>query len=155
MRFFYGEKNILRALEEAAFWKNQEAEHTDVIIEIVPDLEDEFVERLEEYKEVFNSTEARIVQYMEAAVNCMNNLSPEMYQNIMNVINMSIRQSQVFVDFLGMLLRDSDAVNNNPVAQVVINHIRRESEYFIGIVTAFLSASCNRQNSFDNMRYYR
>src|SRR5690554_7858359 len=120
MRFFYGEKNILRALEEAAFWKNQEAEHTDVIIEIVPDLEDEFVERLEEYKEVFNSTEARIVQYMEAAVNCMNNLSPEMYQNIMNVINMSIRQSQVFVDFLGMLLRDSDAVNNNPVAQVVI-----------------------------------
>jgi len=154
MRFFYGEKNILRALEEAAFWKNQEAEHTDVIMEVVPDLEDEYVERLEEYKEVFNSTEARIVQYMEAAVNCMNNLSPEMYQNIMNVINLSIRQSQVFVDFLGMVLRDSDAVNNNPVAQVVINHIRRESEYFIGIVTAFLSASCNRQDDFHNMRYY-
>ena len=66
----------------------------------------------------------------------------------MNIINLSVRQSQVFVDFLGMLLRDSDAVKNNPSAVVVINHIRRESEYFIGIVTAFLTASCNQQNGF-------
>ena len=148
MRFFYGEKNILRALEEAAFWKNQEAEHTDVIMEIVPDLEDEYVERLEEYKEIFNSTEARIVQYMEAAVNCLNNLSPEMHQNIVDIINLSLKQSQVFVDFLGMLLRESDAVKNNPAAGVVVNHIRRESEYFIGVVTAFLSSSCNQPSNF-------
>jgi hypothetical protein len=143
MRFFYDDKNILRALEEAQFWKNQEAEHTDVIMEIVPDLEKEYVSKLEEYKRIFNSTEARIVQYMEAAVNCLNNLSPEMYEHIINVINLSARQSQVFVDFLGLLLRDSEAVKSNPAAVVVLNHIRRESEYFIGIVTAFLSESCN------------
>lgn len=150
MRFFYGDKNILRALEEAQFWKHQESEHTDVILEIVPDLEDEYVTRLEEYKEIFNSTEARIVQYMEAAVNCHNTMSPEMTQDIVNIINLAIRQSQVFIDFLGMLLRESEAVKNNPAAVVVINHIRRESEYFIGIVTAFLSASCTQQNSFYN-----
>lgn len=155
MRFFYGEKNILRALEEAEFWKNQEAEHTDVIIEVVPDLEEEFVERLEEYKEVFNSTEGRIVQYMEAAINCMNNLSPEMHQNIVDIINLSIRQSQVFIEFLGMLLRDSEAVKNNPAAVVVINHIRRESEYFIGIVTAFLNDSCNQENgNYNSGRFF-
>ena len=156
MRFFYGEKNILRALEEAQFWKHQESEHTDVILEIVPDLEDEYVTRLEEYKEIFNSTEARIVQYMESAVNCHNALSPEMTQDIVNIINLAIRQSQVFVDFLGILLRDSEAVKNNPAAIVVINHIRRESEYFIGIVTAFLSASCTQQNGmYNDMRYSR
>ena len=156
MRFFYGEKNILRALEEAQFWKHQEGEHVDVIMEVVPDLEDEYVDKLEEYKEIFNSTEARIVQYMEAAVNCQYNLSPEMYQDIVNIINLAIRQSQVFVDFLGMLLRDSNAVKNNPAAVTVVNHIRRESEYFIGIVTAFLSDSCNQQNSFYNdMRFLR
>ena len=156
MRFFYGEKNILRALEEAQFWKHQESEHTDVILEIVPDLEDEYVTRLEEYKEIFNSTEARIVQYMESAVNCHNALSPEMTQDIVNIINLAIRQSQVFVDFLGILLRDSEAVKNNPAAVVVINHIRRESEYFIGIVTAFLSASCTQQNGmYNDMRYSR
>ncbi len=156
MRFFYGDKNILRALEEAQFWKHQESEHTDVIMEVVPDLEDEYVTKLEEYKEIFNATHAQIVQYMEAAVNCHDTMSPEMTQDIFNIINLSIRQSQVFVDFLGMLLRDSDAVKNNPTAVVVINHIRRESEYFIGIVTAFLSTSCTQQNGlFNDMRYSR
>ena len=156
MRFFYGDKNILRALEEAEFWKQQESEHTDVIMEVVPDLEDEYVDKLEEYKEIFNSTRARIVQYMEAAVNCQYNLSPEVYQNIDNIINLSIRQSQVFADFLGMLLRDSEAVKNNPSAVTVINHIRREAEYFIGIVTAFLSSSCTQQNgNYNDMNFSR
>ena len=154
MRFFYGDKNILRALEEAQFWKHQESEHTDVIMEVAPDLEDEYVTRLEEYKEIFNATEARIVQYMETAVNCHNIMSPEMTQDIVNIINLAIRQSQVFVDFLGVLLRDSEAVKNNPAAVVVINHIRRESEYFIGIVTAFLSASCTQQNGMYNDMIY-
>ncbi len=153
MRFFYGEKNILRALEEAEFWKHQESEHTDVIQEIVPDIEEEYLNRLEEYKEIFNSTHGRIVQLIETAVNCHNILSPEVYQDIINIINLSVKQSQVFVEFLSLLLRDNEAVKNNPAAGVVLNHIRRESEYFIGIITAFLTASCNQQNSFMRDRY--
>lgn len=148
MRFFYGDKNILRALEEAEFWKRQESEHTDVIQEIVPDLEEVHITRLEEYKEVFDSTLGRIVQYTETAVNCQNILSPDIYQSIISVINIALAQSQVFIDFLGLLLRESDAVKNNPAAVEVINHIRRESEYFIGIVKAFLDHSCNMQNGF-------
>lgn len=154
MRFFYGDKNILRALEEAEFWKHQESEHTDVIQEIVPDLEETYVSRLEEYKEIFDSTNGRIIQYMEAAVNCQNVLSPDIYQDIINIINLAIAQSKVFIDFLGILLRESEAVKNNPTAIVVINHIRRESEYFVGIVTAFMNESCNMQNGFSrDMRF--
>lgn len=148
MRFFYGEKNVLRALEEADFWKRQESEHIDVIQEIVPDLEEEYVNRLDEYKEIFDSTHARIVQLMETAVNCHNSLSPEIYQNMISLINLAVRQSQVFIEFLSLLLRDSDAVKSNPTAGIVINHIRRESEYFIGVVTAFLTESCNQPNDF-------
>lgn len=148
MRFFYGEKNILRALEEAEFWKHQESEHTVVIQEITPDLEEEYVNKLDQYKEIFDSTHGRIVRLIETAVNCHNILSPEIYEEMISLIDLAIRQSQVFVEFLGMLLRDSDAVKNNPTSEVVINHIRRESEYFIGIVTAFLTASCNQQNVF-------
>ncbi|WP_313164833.1 DUF2935 domain-containing protein [Sedimentibacter sp.] len=148
MRFFYGEKNVLRALEEADFWKRQESEHIDVIQEVVPDLEEEYVNRLDEYKEIFDSTHARIVQLMETAVNCHNLLSPEIYQNMISLINLAVRQSQVFIEFLSLLLRDSEAVKSNPTAGIVINHIRRESEYFIGVVTAFLTTSCNQQNDF-------
>lgn len=147
MRFFYGDKNIIRALDEAEFWKHQESEHTDVIREVTPDLEEEYVTKLEEYKEIFDSTHARIVQFIETAINCQNILSPENYQGIINIINLAVAQSKVFVDFLTMLLRESNAVKNNPSAAVVINHIRRESEYFIGIINAFMDSSCNQQNN--------
>lgn len=143
MRFFYGDKNILRALEEAEFWKHQESEHTDVIMEIAPDLENEYVEKLEQYKHIFDSTHDRAVQYSETAINCNNIVSGEIYENIVNIVDLSIRQSKVFVDFLGMLLSDSEAVKENPTAVTVVNHIRRESEYFIGVVTAFLNEACS------------
>lgn len=143
MRYFYGDKNILRALEETEFWKHQESEHTDVIMEVAPDLENEYVEKLEQYKQIFDSTHDRAVQYSQAAINCNNIVSGEMYENIVNIVDLSIRQSKVFVDFLGMLLRDSEAVKENPAAVTVVNHIRRESEYYIGAATAFLNEGCN------------
>lgn len=143
MRYFYGDKNILRALEETEFWKHQESEHTDVIMEVAPDLENEYVEKLEQYKQIFDSTHDRAIQYSQAAVNCNNIVSGEMYENIVNIVDLAIRQSKVFVDFLGMLLRDSEAVMENPAAVTVVNHIRRESEYYIGVVTAFLNEGCN------------
>ena len=153
MRYFYGDKNILRALEEAEFWKHQESEHTDVIQEISPDLESEYVERLEKYKQIFDSTHDRAVQYAQTAINCQNIIAGGMYEDIVQIIDLSLRQSKVFVDFLGMLLSESEAVKNNPAAVTVLNHIRRESEYFIGVVTAFLNEGCSNQNGLNNILY--
>ena len=39
MRFYYGDKTPLRVLDEIEFWKQQESEHTVVILQIVDDLE--------------------------------------------------------------------------------------------------------------------
>lgn len=150
MRFNYGEMNVLRALEEAEFWKHQEGEHTQVIQEVVPDLEDEYVDKLMEYKEIFDSTEARLVQYIETIVNLNNTIMPSMNQEIMKIINLTIMQSQVFVDFLGRVIKESTAVSNNPIANVVIHHIRRESEYYIGIVKAFLDLYKEQNNGYNN-----
>ncbi|WP_326909260.1 DUF2935 domain-containing protein [Sedimentibacter sp. MB31-C6] len=151
MRFIYGEMNILRALEEAEFWKRQESEHTVVIQEVVPDLEEEYVNKLIEYKEIFDSTESRITQYIENIVNNQN-ISPRIYEDNAQLINLAIKQSQVFINFLSMLLRESDPVMNDPISTTVINHIRRESEYFIGIVSAFLDLlmqdTANKRKNF-------
>ena len=146
MRFNYGNNNAIRALEEAEFWKHQESEHTDVIQEIAPDLEEEYVNKLVEYKEIFNSTEARIIQYIETIINCKGEISPGMNQYVMQLIDVAIRQSQVFIDFLTKMLSESKAVTNNPIAVIVVNHIRRESEYFIGIVSAFMNSNCISDN---------
>ncbi len=153
MRFNYGEMNSLRALEESEFWKNQEAEHTIVIQEVVPDLEEDYVEKLIEYKGVFDSTIARIVQYIETIINLEDSISPEINEEIMQIIKIAIMQSQVFVDFLNTMLKESTAVGNNPIANVVINHIRRESDYYIGVVKAFLDSFNYKNNGYAN--FYR
>lgn len=150
MRFNYGEMNSLRALEEAEFWKHQEGEHTQVIQEVVMDLEDEYVDKLMEYKGIFDSTEARLVQYIETLININTSITPEMEQEIMQMIYLTIAQSQVFVDFLGKIIRESTAVSNNPIANVVIHHIRRESEYYIGLVKAFLAHINDQNNEYNN-----
>lgn len=150
MRFNYGEMNILRALEESEFWKNQESEHTQVIQEVVPDLEQDYVDKLIEYKDVFDSTIARIVQYIETIINLEESISPDFTEEIMQIIKIAIMQSQVFVDFLNKLLKNSTAVGNNPIANVIINHIRRESDYYIGVVKAFLDLNNKKNNMYDN-----
>lgn len=153
MRFNYGEMNALRALEESEFWKNQESEHTQVIQEVVPDLEEDYVEKLIEYKGVFDSTIARIVQYIETIINLEDSISPEINEEVIQLIKITIMQSQVFVDFLNKMLKDSTAVGNNPIANVVINHIRRESDYYIGVVKAFLDSTNYKNNGYAN--FYR
>lgn len=146
MRFIYGEANILRALEESEFWKHQESEHTDVIQEMVPDLEQEYVNILDEYKNIFDATESKIIQLIEAVINIPTMISLELYNEIMSIINLSINQSMIFSNFLGVLLSESDAIKNNPSAGALLHHMRRESEYYIGIITAFLDYMNNPNN---------
>lgn len=138
MQFCYGEKNHIRILEEAEFWKRQEAEHTVVIREIVSDLEEKFVEELEESQKVFSAMEATILQYIERLNRSCYMMTPELVQNIIHLIQVTLRQSQMFVNLLTTIMGESAAAKNNLAAIVVINHIIRESEYYIGIAKAYL-----------------
>jgi hypothetical protein len=140
MRFYYGEKNILRVLDESEFWKRQETEHTIVIHTIVPNLEVEFVRQLEEFEIAFRPMEGKAIQLMECVIRSKGRLGPELRQEIILFIEAALSQSHQFIKFLDTLLSQSMAVKANPTAQVVINHIRRESEYFIGIAQVILKS---------------
>lgn len=134
MRLIYGEKNLLRALDETEFWKHQEAEHTSVIRQIVPNLEMEFVNQLEAWELAFSQTQARAVSFIETIIRGGNYISSELKEDILQFLTFALRQSQNWVNFLNFLVANSQAVKANPTAPVVISHIRRESEYFIGIL---------------------
>lgn len=136
MYFYYGEKNMHRALDEATFWKHQEAEHTVVIREVTKGLEPEFVEELKKFEEAFNKTHGMVIKYIETIIRSKGQISPVMAQQIMTLIRFCIQQSQQFVILLSRILSESKAVTQ--LSQVVINHIRRESEYFIGIAQIML-----------------
>lgn len=139
MRYYYGEKTFLRVLDEAKFWKRQEAEHTVVIRELVNNLEPEFVNQLEKFEESFNRTKGMVVRYIETVVRSKGRISPTIEKQILELIDYCLRQSQQFIRLLNRLLTESRAVRGNMVAATVINHIRRESEYFIGIAQTVLA----------------
>lgn len=139
MQFYYGDKNLLRVLDEVEFWKRQEAEHTVVIREIAPNLEAHYVQLLEEWERAFTQTHGLAVQYIETIIRSNYNINSALKQQIIQFVRYAIDQSRKFIGFLNELSAKSAAIRNNPATQVVINHIRRESEYFVGIVQAFLA----------------
>lgn len=138
MKHYYGDKMFLRALDEAEFWKRQESEHTVVIRNIVPGLEEEYVRQLQNWEQALSQTQATAERYMEAVIRSGSCISPQLQQQIMQFINFCICQSQEFVQFLNLISSRSAVIRDNPVVLVVIDHIRRESEYFIGIAIAVI-----------------
>lgn len=138
MHFYYGDKNLLRVLDEAEFWKHQESEHTVVIREVVSNLEPVYINKLQEWQQAFAQTEGLVVRYIETVIRAGCVINPVLEQQILQLICFCIEQSQQFIQFLNTLATESKAVSRNPVALTVIAHIRRESEYFIGIAQTIL-----------------
>lgn len=136
MQYYYGDKMPLRILDEGEFWKHQEAEHTDVIIALVPDLEPQFVEALKAWGQELARTQAVFVRYIETAARSGSYTNPQFYAEVMQLVHFAAQQSHQFIALLNQLGTESTPIKNNPTAIVVLNHIRRESEYFIGITNA-------------------
>jgi len=138
LQFYYGNDQIyLRVLDEIEFWKQQEAEHTTVIREIAPSLDSATVEQLQAFQSDFKETEQKAVQLIETVIRSQGQINQSMIQHIMEFVRYAMQESREFIQFLRGLL-SSPQVANNMVAKVVINHIIRESEYFIGIAQAII-----------------
>ena len=139
MQYYYGAQNILRALDEAEFWKHQEMEHASLIIHITPNLESAYVHKLEELGREIGHLYAEAVKYIESVSRSRGVLSREIKMQILNFIKKSVEQSQRFATFMEELLEKSHAVHENRHSQTVIHHMIRESKYFIGIAQLILS----------------
>lgn len=138
MQFYYGDQSFLRILDEMEFWKRQESEHTVVIREMAPNLESQYVKELQEWELAFKEAEHKAVQLIETVIRSQGQLNQTMIQYIMEVISYALEQSKQFVLFLNDILRNSQ-VKTNTMVKVVINHIIRESEYFIGIAQTIIA----------------
>lgn len=131
MLFVYGPYLPVRILEEIRFWKREEAEHTEVIKAIVPELEENYVRALDEWKQVFTGTQAaadRLLQYSSSSPAAAAN--PQLIRQTERLLNASVRQSREFV-------QQSAAVRAVPAAPVVQRHIIGISEYYLGKLEKF------------------
>ncbi|MFC3040724.1 DUF2935 domain-containing protein [Virgibacillus xinjiangensis] len=138
MQFYYGSQMPLRVLDEAEFWKHQEEEHTVVIRELVGNLEQRYVNALKEWEREFQKTHQRVVRYIETVNRTGGQVSPALHQDIMQLVTFCLQQSDTFIELCRSLMTDSEPIRNNQTAQVVLNHIIVESEYFIGVAQTIL-----------------
>ncbi|KKB33407.1 DUF2935 domain-containing protein [Bacillus thermotolerans] len=140
MQFYYGPQMPLRILDEAEFWKQQEEEHTVVIRELLPNLEAKFVEALKQWENALATTHQKVVQFIESISRSGEYIPSSLHQDVLRLTEFCLRQSLDFITLCRQIKEQSKAVKDNPVAVSVLNHIIRESEYFIGIARALLSA---------------
>ncbi|MDX8364627.1 DUF2935 domain-containing protein [Cytobacillus sp. Hm23] len=138
MQFYYGQQMPLRILDEAEFWKHQEEEHTVVIRELVKDLESEYVDQLKVWEQTLKETHQHIVRFIETVIRSGNQISAKLHEDIMKLVQFCLQQSEEFIKLCRFLQRHSKPIQENQTAIVVIDHIIRESEYFIGISKALL-----------------
>lgn len=110
VQYYYGEQNIYRALDEAEFWKNQEAEHTTVIILTTPGLEQEYVDKLHQFELEFRRLHSELVLLIESVTRSKFALTRDLKAGMISLIKECIQSSQMFVIFLQELLQNSSAV---------------------------------------------
>ena len=139
MQFYYGSQNILRALDEAEFWKHQETEHTGLIPTVTPNLEPKYVHSLEQFGIELAHMQAEAVKYIESINRAKGMISRELRGQMLEMIRQCIVQSEKFIGLMEELLQNSQAVHVNQSSQGVIKHMIRESSYFVGIAQLVLT----------------
>jgi Fe-Mn family superoxide dismutase len=63
-----------------------------------------------------------------------------------SIIRRSVNQSQEFVSHLFQLMESSQVIAQQPNAKIVIQHIIRESDYFLGILHAVMASKEQSEN---------
>ncbi len=138
MQFYYGSQMPLRLLDECEFWKQQEEEHTVVIREAMPNLEQKYVERLKEWEAALRRTHQYVVRFIESVIRSAGMYSPALYQQVLQLVAHCLEQSQQFIRFLNRMMQESRVIQSSLIAMTIMKHIIRESEYFIGIAQTIL-----------------
>lgn len=138
MQYYYGPQMPLRILDEAEFWKHQEEEHTVVIRELVTNLEQQYVQALQEWEKALSKTHQRVLRMIETVTRSGYQVTPQLYHDVIRLVRFCLQQSQEFIDLCRTIRDHSAVIKTNPTAKVVLNHIIRESEYFIGIAQTIL-----------------
>ena len=133
MRFYYGERNILRALDESEFWKHQEAEHAGLIPVVTPNLEPQYAQRLEQFGIDISHMNAEAVKYISSVTRSKGIVSRDMKMQMLDFIKRCMEQSMNFTACMTEMLENSHAVRTSQPSQTVLHHMIRESQYYIGI----------------------
>lgn len=143
--YHYGDKMELRLLEEIWFWSMQGREHATVLKELI-DIEDRFKKELSNFEIQFGKLEGKAIRYVEA-------LSRNGYRSVWlhpRTVRLAVKAYHLnrhYIKFLRHLLKTSQAAKN-AVVRTLINHIKNETEYFIGIIASLNIISDDKTHKY-------
>src|SRR5690606_36751571 len=112
----YGGQMPLRILDEAEFWKMQEAEHTVVIREAFYNLEKKYVDVLKEWEQALKKTQQTVVSYIETVIRSPH-IPPQLFRQIKKLIAYCLEESMKFIKLCRHIRRYSKVAKENPIAQ--------------------------------------
>ncbi|MGG4091514.1 DUF2935 domain-containing protein [Paenibacillus lautus] len=138
MQFYYGQQMPLRVLDEAEFWKMQESEHTVVIREALSNLENQYVDALKQWEQALTATHQKVVSFVESVIRS-HSIHAQLHQQVIQLVTYCLDESMKFIELCHQIKTHSSAAKNL-IAQTILDHIIRESEYFIGIARVILYA---------------
>lgn len=131
MLYGYGSMLPIRILDEIQFWKNQEFEHTEFIKALISNLEIPYVNLLTEWAMVFKKSELTARTLLDQSLSSNTTSAPFLPLEIEQLLSLSCLQSREFIRQLYSIKDQSGAIRENSLANTVLLHIIRESDYFL------------------------
>ncbi|WP_238650937.1 Fe-Mn family superoxide dismutase [Paenibacillus piscarius] len=140
MPYVYVTPLPVQLLGEIAFWKNQEKEHAEVLIQIIPRLEEPYVKLLQDWAVVFLATEQAAQSLLALPQTAAPGAPGSQAAETELLVHTACDQSAEFIRHLKAMKEASAAVNAYPLAGTTISHFIRESEYFLAVLAAMTPA---------------
>src|SRR5699024_11984163 len=97
-----------------------------------------YVDALNKCEDVLITTHKQFVRFVDSVKRSPYKLSPELEKQVLELALFCLHESVAFIQFCRHMKQNSQAIQGNMTAQVVMDHIIRESEYFIGIAQTIL-----------------
>ncbi|MCD9024540.1 Fe-Mn family superoxide dismutase [Cohnella silvisoli] len=135
MRAENGNVMQLRLLEEIAYWKIQELEHTVVVRSLVPELETPYVQWLQQWENVFAKTQEFAQRARGLALSAPDRSLPaEWAAALPKLVEDSLSQSKEFSRQLQLLPEHSAAIGQTRDSSIALDYIRRQPEYSNSVI---------------------
>jgi hypothetical protein len=98
------------------------------------------VEALHEWEKALSKTHQQVVSFIESVIRSGYYVPVQLYRQVLQLVTFCLDERERFIEMCRQIKNDSEVVAKNRTAIVVIDHIIRESEYFIGIARALLAS---------------
>lgn len=146
MLFVYGTLMPVRVMELIRHWKLQEKEHAAVILQAAPELERQYVQLLKSWEPVFSHTAHYTNQWLDEWLPFPSRFPSHTEQTVEALVDAALEQSHMYVDQLRQITERTAEVSS-PTTKTVISHAIRESNYYIGLMSAYRQAANSPGNS--------